>query len=149
MGGVATIASVPGHGTKIRLYLPWLSTEAGRVLLVEDEPALRRVAAKALRGAGWQVGEAESAEAALAWLAGGKAHPDLLVADIALPGMDGPALLSKLRRERPGLPAILVSGYAAPLPAGLDALHLAKPYKSTELLGLVAQALKNNLRTDD
>ncbi|MBV9118184.1 MAG: response regulator [Acetobacteraceae bacterium] len=150
MGGVVTIASVPGRGTTLRLHLPFVGTATGTVLLVEDEPALRRVAAKALREAGWGVTEADSAEAALAQLARGAAHPDLLVADVALPAMDGPALLARLRRERPGLPAILVSGYGeASQPAAPEALRLGKPYKPAELVGLVAQALKNNLRTDD
>ncbi len=150
MGGTVTIASAPGRGTTVRLYLPLLATTTGTVLLVEDEPALRRLAARTLRGVGWHVMEAGSAEAALARLARRKAVPDLLVADVALPGIDGPALLSRLRCEQPRLPAILVSGYAAAsLPAGLDALCLAKPYKAAELLGLAAQAVKNNLRTDD
>jgi hypothetical protein len=105
MGGVVTIASVPGRGTTLRLHLPLLGVAIGTVLLVEDEPALRRVAARALRDAGWRVAEADSAEAALAQLAKGGARPDLLVADVALPAMDGPALLVRLRREWPGLPA--------------------------------------------
>ncbi|MBV8614838.1 MAG: response regulator [Acetobacteraceae bacterium] len=150
MGGAVTIASAPGRGTTLRLYLPLVGAGTGTVLLVEDEPALRRVAAKALRDAGWRVAEADSAERALAHVARGTARPDLLVADVALPGMDGPALLASLRRERPGLPAILVSGYTEPSqPAGPEALRLGKPYSPAELVGLVAQALKNNLRTDD
>jgi CheY-like chemotaxis protein len=94
--------------------------------------------------------EADSAEAALAQVARGTAHPDLLVADVTLPAMNGLALLDRLRRERPGLPAVLVSGYPeAPRPAGPQALHLGKSYRPAELVGLVAEALKNNLRTDD
>ncbi len=150
MGGVVTIASAQGRGTTVRLHLPLLATATGSVLLVEDEPALRRFAARALGNHGWRVMEADSAEAALALLAGGEDAPDLLVADVALPGMDGPALLGELRRERPRLPAILVSGYnAGSLPTGLDALYLTKPYKAAELLGLAAEAGRNNLRTDD
>jgi CheY-like chemotaxis protein len=73
------------------------------VLLVEDEPALRRFAARALRGAGWRVMEADSAEAALALLAAdGGTVPDLLVADVALPGMDGLALLASCAANRRG-----------------------------------------------
>jgi two-component system, cell cycle sensor histidine kinase and response regulator CckA len=150
MGGVVTVASAQGRGTTIRLHLPLLAMATGTVLLVEDEPALRRLATRALRGVGWRVLEAESAEEALARLARGKAAPDLLVADVALPGLDGPALLGKLRQQWPRLPAILVSGYGAGfVPSGLDALYLTKPFKPAELVGLAAQATKNNLRTDD
>jgi two-component system cell cycle sensor histidine kinase/response regulator CckA len=150
MGGVVTVASAQGRGTTIRLHLPLLAMATGIVLLVEDEPALRRLATRALRGVGWRVLEAEAAEEALARLARGKAAPDLLVADVALPGLDGPALLGKLRQQWPRLPAILVSGYGAGfVPSGLDALYLTKPFKPAELVGLAAQATKNNLRTDD
>jgi len=149
-GGAVTIASAQGHGATVRLYLPLLSKATGMALLVEDEPSLRRFAARALRDAGWRVLEAVSAESALARLAHNQASLDLLVADVALPGADGPTLLAALRRKRPGLPAILVSGYGrAFLPAGVEALYLTKPFKAAELLGLAAQALKNNLRTDD
>lgn len=148
MGGAVTIESVPGSGTTLRLHLPLVDTATGTVLLVEDEPALRRLASQALRQAGWRVAEAESAEAALA--RHGTAPFDLVVADVTLPGMDGPALLGVLRRERPDLPAILISGYAAhSLAAGPETRYLVKPYRPAALLDLVAQALKNNLRTDD
>jgi two-component system cell cycle sensor histidine kinase/response regulator CckA len=80
----------------------------GTALLVEDEAPVRALAERALRQAGWTVLAAESAEAALARIdAPGEPRIDLLISDIVLPGMDGPALLARLRARGPNLPAIL------------------------------------------
>lgn len=108
---------------------------AGRtVLLVDDHDGVRRVTEGALRKHGWRVLAAASAEEALALVAehGGAGRLDLAVSDVALPGMDGPALLRALRREKAGLPAVLCSGYAgAGLRAEAEALGvpvLQKPH---------------------
>ena len=72
------------------------------------------------------------------------ARPDVLVSDLALPGLDGPALVRRLRERWPGLPAILASGYvdeAARL--GLAAeqiIFLAKPYRLASLVSAVSAA---------
>lgn len=119
---------------------PTPATSTGRiVLLVEDEAPVRALAERALRQAGWTVLTAGSAEAALDRLDG--ASIDLLVSDIVLPGMDGTALLTRLRASRPHLPAILVSGYAESAVRGDlppdDVAFLPKPYA---LKALVAAA---------
>ena len=125
------------------------------MLLVEDEPATRRLAERALAAWGWQVVPVASAEAALAlaagdqvWLAGLAA----VVTDMELPGRSGAALLAELR-ARPGgagLPAIIVSGHAEAVlrrDPGVQALLaavvpptvlLSKPYPLTELRVRVA-----------
>ena len=139
--GFLGVESAPGKGTRLRVYLPrWDGDEvaipalpapppaqpvppaakvrpaAGTVLLVEDEPSVRAVAARALARYGWQVLTAESAEAALELLAG-DAVPRLgaIVTDLVMPGLDGTALVRAVRERfgTPALPAILVSGYAA------------------------------------
>jgi two-component system cell cycle sensor histidine kinase/response regulator CckA len=164
-GGFVTVDSRPNLGTTIRVYLPrhdGADTPEARapvpslpqilepppapaaptsrtVLLVEDEAPVRALAERALRQAGWAVLTADSAEAALDRL--GAEPIDLLVSDIVLPGMDGTALLARLRARRPDLPAILVSGYAESAVRGDlpldDVAFLPKPYA---LKALVAAA---------
>jgi two-component system cell cycle sensor histidine kinase/response regulator CckA len=121
----------------------------GVLLLVEDEPPLRRLAERALRRAGWEVTAAEDAETALTLVEEGL-RPAVMVSDVMMPGMDGVALSRQIRRLLPGLPVLLVSGYA---PGMVDtgvpgqetpgaALHfLAKPYATAELLRTVTQIL--------
>ncbi|MBP0447286.1 response regulator [Roseomonas sp. SSH11] len=130
-GGAFGIESEPGHGTTITLWLPCAFEEkavaaspapapvgpaaagrssdlSGRILLVDDEPQVRAVLASALRDHGHQVDEAQDGAAALLQLDG----CDLLVTDLAMPGMNGLELLRRVRERHPGLPAILVTGYA-------------------------------------
>ncbi|MEO8714642.1 MAG: ATP-binding protein [Acetobacteraceae bacterium] len=154
MGGWATIDSRQGHGTAIRLYLKRIEAPRGTVLLVEDDDAQRRLAARGLRRHGWRVLTAASAEAALARIEA--APPDLLIADVTLPGMDGVALLQALRRRYPDLPGVLVSGYGSvALAGGRETLYLGKPYTAGDLAGIAARAYagrlgsaENMLRTD-
>ena len=152
-GGFIRVESEPGRGTRFCIHLPLLeppgdqagaaATPGRTALVVEDEPAVGRVAALALRKQGWVVHLAESAESVLANL-GRLARPDVLVSDLALPGLDGPALVRRLRERWPGLPAILASGYvdeAARL--GLAAeqiIFLAKPYRLASLVSAVSAA---------
>ena len=141
-GGCLLIDSAPGQGTRVRLHLP-IERRAARVpttpravLLVEDEDAVRRMAERGLSRRGWRVISAASAEEALA--GAGDTRPALLISDLALPGEDGLALHAALRRDQPGLPAILTSGYAdealrrACAKAG--AVLLVKPYALRRLL---------------
>ncbi len=124
---------------------PGREEDAATVLLVEDEAPVRRLAERALRRRGFAVRAADSAEAALALLEDGT-RPDLVVSDVMMPGMDGPALLATLRRRWPDLPAILVSGYAAQgarrALAEEEAIFLAKPYTLAALAEAVTQSLK-------
>jgi two-component system cell cycle sensor histidine kinase/response regulator CckA len=110
-----------------------------RVLLVEDEEPVRRLAERTLLRHGWRVLAAESGEAALALL---DANPDQVVAvitDMVMPGMDGATLVravrARLRQSR--LPAIMVSGYAEEtLRRDLDSeatVFLPKPYSLKDL----------------
>jgi two-component system, cell cycle sensor histidine kinase and response regulator CckA len=117
---------------------------ARTALLVEDEPAVGRIAERALSGHGWDVHRAESAEAVLANLEQ-LARPGVLVSDVVMPGMDGPNLVRRLRERWPGLPAILVSGYVEEsLRRSLEAENmtfLAKPYTLANLLAVAAAAV--------
>jgi two-component system cell cycle sensor histidine kinase/response regulator CckA len=116
------------------------------VLLVDDEDMVRGLAERALRQRGWEVLSADSAEAALALLEGrraesGLAPPSVLVSDVVMPGMDGPALVHAVRADHPYMPAILVSGYAEEALrkdcTGPGIVFLSKPYTLKALLATV------------
>lgn len=127
-GGVLHIESAPGRGTTVRLWFPvsptmeriaaslaetWpLRSGAGvRVLLVDDEALVREITAEGLERAGYQVVSVESAADALEVLAD-EAGVDVLLTDLSMPGMDGLGLIAEAQRRRPGLPAILLTGFA-------------------------------------
>lgn len=164
-GGHVGVVSRVGEGTTFRIHLPRyeggeaaaepaapapaLAAPAGgpaRILLVEDEAPLRRLAERVLQRAGHAVTAAESAEAALAALDGQAAPPALLVSDVAMPGTDGLTLARRLRARWPGLPVLLMSGYAeVTLGQDLEAEGirlLPKPFTPPELLAAVAKALR-------
>jgi two-component system cell cycle sensor histidine kinase/response regulator CckA len=159
-GGHVTVASRLGEGTAFRLWFPAVqeAVEAApaapsqaacpagaaprRVLLVDDEPPLRRLAAHALKAAGHEVREAEDAEAALEVVAEGFV-PEVLVSDVTMPGdMDGLALADALRDRLPRLSVVLVSGYAERTVgegvAGRGYVFLEKPFRMKALVAAVA-----------
>jgi CheY-like chemotaxis protein len=135
-GGALAIESSPGRGTTVRLWLPVAATDVrlkpspagmtrwgqagrrARVLLVDDEALVREITAEALEAAGYAVLSAGSAAEAIEFLASGQAV-DLLITDLSMPGMDGIALIREGQRRRPGLRAILLTGFAT------DAAELA------------------------
>ena len=159
-GGFLSVSSTPGEGTLFRIFLPRhegpqldpafeaatiaAPQAAGhRLLLVDDEAPVRRLAARALRRAGWEVLEAASPQEALAMDLSGIAQ---LISDIIMPGMDGPALAREMRLRVPGISVILVSGYAdaaqreALLEDGIA--FLAKPFAMAALVTLVGTPAK-------
>lgn len=159
-GGFMVVESQPGQGTCFRILLPRVEEPSadslpaalpapqpmrhlpGPILLVDDEAPLRRLAERALRRAGHDVVVAEDAETALALLEEGLV-PGHLVSDVAMPGMDGVALARAMRARLPGLPVLLVSGYAhAAVDGGLEEdgiRFLAKPYGPAELVAAVGE----------
>ena len=147
LGGGLTIVSEPGRGTTIELWLP-ISLDLvegeetqvapasvmfrGRVLLVDDEELVRLSTADMLNDLGYQVTEAESAEDALHLIADGLAL-DLLVTDHLMPGMNGMELARRVRTQQPGLPILIVSGYADAEGIAPDIPRLTKPFRNAEL----------------
>ncbi len=128
-GGHINIYSEPGEGTTVRLYLPRamgvalpaphraeapldLPRGSATVLVVEDEPAVREVAASILRDLGYKVLEAADGTEALRLFGEVGAKVDLLLADIVLPGgMKGSEVARRLAEIRPALRVLFMSGY--------------------------------------
>jgi len=147
LGGGLSISSAPGCGTRVDLYLP-SSQEApqkapqriaekpqpatGTVLLVDDEILIRMSTSDMLADLGYAVLEAGSAEEALR-LADGGQHFDVLVTDHLMPGMSGIDLACELRSRRPGLPILVVSGYAEIEGVVPELPRLVKPYRQADL----------------
>jgi len=85
---------------------------AGRILFVEDEDAVRGVAARLLRARGYEVIEAGDGEEALALAETHAGEIDLMISDVIMPGLDGPTLLKKARPHLGDIPVMFISGYA-------------------------------------
>ena len=149
-GGVA-MDSRPDQGTSVRLYLPPTAQPvaasgeprpvlratrptAATVLLVDDDEAVREVTAIALKEAGYTVLEADSGQACLERLDSGDGV-DALLLDFAMPGMNGAEVASRVRRDRPGLPILFVTGYAhvEALSAFPDSHIVRKPFRTEDL----------------
>jgi len=158
-GGGVRIHSKVGEGTSICLYVPRADraperTQEGelsaadaralagaRILLVDDDNAVRDVTAEALREMGYEVLEAGSGGAALDVLDG--LDIDLLIIDLAMPGMSGAELASRVRAHWPELPILFVTGFAdRSLLADVSEAHIVgKPFAPGELATKAQSAL--------
>jgi DNA-binding response OmpR family regulator/nitrogen-specific signal transduction histidine kinase len=160
--GSITLQSEPACGAHFRILLPRVagaqradaqrpSAQAlpglsGTALVVEDQPAILRTMARALRAAGLHVLEANSGEDAVALLRGGERMPELLVTDMMLPGMSGVHLVEQLRNQSPELRVVFVSGYAGDEPnhgVRVDdkTAFLAKPFTGRQLVSRASTLL--------
>ena len=83
----------------------------GKLLLVEDEDMVRAVAERALTRAGYEVTACADGDEGLTAIAEGGEF-DLIVSDVVMPGMDGPAMVREIRKSRPDIPVLFMSGYA-------------------------------------
>ncbi len=162
-GGWIEVESASGQGARFDVHLPAADpkpTPAGPVteeappagggetlLLVEDEPELRRITRAALERAGYRVIEAADGQEALGLWERERDAIDLLLTDLVLPGpLGGRALAARLRARSPGLKVLLTSGYSAELADSEHTLapweaFLQKPAASRDLLAAVRNAL--------
>jgi two-component system cell cycle sensor histidine kinase/response regulator CckA len=164
-GGFILVDSTPGEGTTFQIFLPRYDegdaaaagqdsesqqardlTGMGTLLLVEDEDAVRAFSARALRKKGYNVLEANSGEQALEMLGDGSESVDLLITDVVMPQIDGPTLVKQVRRSRPDLKVIFISGYTeGTFRKHIDDEHgvhfLAKPFSLKQLAGTVKEVL--------
>jgi len=170
-GGHIYVDSVPDTGTTFTIFLPEYSPEAeapgeavkvveetietpadttgaGTVLLVEDEEAVRLFGARALRNKGYTIIEAKNGEEALEVLGGGEADQiELLITDVVMPGVDGPTLIREVRKTRPELKVIFISGYTEDsfrqrLDEGVEVHFLPKPFSLSQLAGMVKEVME-------
>jgi two-component system cell cycle sensor histidine kinase/response regulator CckA len=173
-GGFIFVDSAPGRGAVFQIYLPRHQpgegalpgarvelpeaaeppaardlTGVGTVLLVEDEDPVRIFGARALRNKGYTVLEATSGEGALELIAGAAGKIDLLITDVVMPRMDGPALIRKVRETYPDLKVIFISGYTEDsfrqrLDSDSEIHFLPKPFSLKQLAGKVKEIISGD-----
>ncbi|MCZ6638194.1 MAG: ATP-binding protein [Alphaproteobacteria bacterium] len=170
-GGFVQVESEGGKGTEFSIYLPYYeqseqemeemaasraAAEAprpakdlsgvGTVLLVEDEDAVRLFGARALRNKGYKVLEAKNGKTALEVLGDADDPIDLVISDVVMPELDGPALVNAVREQYPDMKVIFISGYAEDqfresIERQSDIHFLPKPFSLEQLAGKVKDVL--------
>jgi CheY-like chemotaxis protein len=160
-GGYIWVESALGRGTTLTIDLPQMVTSvppamasaapsaavggSETILVVDDQVMVRMWVARSLRELGYSTVEAKDGFEALDKLADGRVV-NLVVSDVTMPGMDGPALRTRLAELRPDLPVIFMSGFAkddlvhrGAIDAGTPLLH--KPFTQVALGVSVREAL--------
>jgi DNA-binding NtrC family response regulator len=121
-----------------------------RILIVDDEPSIRKVLRAHLRRAGYEVGVAEDGQEAIDTLA--RDDFDLVVSDLRMPEVDGLALLAHCRSAHPGLPVILITAHGT-VDSAVEALkqgahdYITKPFDQHELQATIRKALATEERS--
>jgi len=148
-GGKLRLTSTLGQGTTAEIWLPvagqhaedpppqeeWVSDgmQAATILLVDDEAIVRKAAAEMLRELGHAVLEAASGAVALDLL---RTHPEIeiIISDYLMPAMTGTDLIRAAREVRPGIPALLITGYARLAATSEEnVVRLSKPFTATDI----------------
>ena len=163
-GGYLGVDSIVSQGTTFSIYLPRANAEeaknnspiitpeeteidltgTARILLVEDEDAVRTFSTRALTNKGYEVITAEHGEAGLTVFKEQTKPIDLLITDVMMPGMDGPTLAKEIRAIMPNLKIIFVSGYTEEKlkdTLGDKIYFLAKPFTLKQLAAKVKDVL--------
>ena len=160
--GAIKVTSQPGSGTTFSLYFPQIATAessqseetplplpsgSGHILFVDDDPMLTELGRRMLEGAGYHVTGATDSRRVVEDFRSSPESFDLLITDQTMPGLTGKDLIAELRRIRPGLPAILCTGFSNKISEdearalGINAFCL-KPLELHELLDAVREALR-------
>ena len=159
-GGAINVRSVKGEGVRVRMVFPQSRVKATKpelvsaakprsgqtILLVDDEASVRRLLKQVLVRAGFRVVDCRSGAEALAAVERTEIVPDLLVTDLIMPGLGGRELWERVRRRRPDLPVVYLSGDtdASTIKNGATSPHesfLPKPFKPEALVEKVAATL--------
>jgi PAS domain S-box-containing protein len=158
-GGAVWVESEPGKGTTFQILFPAVAPEpackgaasesvagagSGTILVAEDEPGVRDFIGRALTRLGYNVLKAPNGREALALSRTHNGKVDLLLTDVVMPDVGGVELAEKFTAERPGVPVLLMSGYAENLVNdGVAAGHIQKPFTSAALLAQVSDLLRS------
>lgn len=166
-GGSITVSSKAGSGTTFQIYLPrveepveavaeaptplvrFLGHEE-RILVVEDDDAVRRMTREFLQLRGYTVLEARSATDAIQFVESHKEAIDLVLTDVVMPGMKGRELIDRLAKLRPGLKVLYMSAYTEDDAINIGILNpgtafIEKPFGPDELAGKVRDVLMGNV----
>ncbi len=177
-GGFVFVDSEPGRGSVFQIHLPrHQASEAaldarpegapdgaeaadapairdltgiGTVMLVEDEDPVRIFGARALRNKGYKVLEAKSGEGALEAIRDAEEPIDLLITDVVMPRMDGPALVRQVRESHPEMKVIFISGYTEDafrqrLDSDTQIHFLPKPFSLKQLASKVKEVISGEM----
>jgi len=157
-GGIAKIQSEVGHGTTVSIFLPRTHervthnaqsqsrthpTRRARILVLDDDDDVRTVTCESIRELGYEVVAVGNAAEALKRLAG--EHFDLLITDVAMPGMTGVEVARHLRSEGNTIPIVFSSGYADVQSFGeelSEEVILRKPFRLTDIAARIETALE-------
>ncbi|QZD89448.1 response regulator [Qipengyuania aurantiaca] len=124
----------------------------GTLLLVEDEDMVRAVAERALTRAGYSVTTARDGEEGLAQIANGEIEFDLIVSDVVMPAMDGPAMARAIRKVKPDVPILFMSGYAEEQlrnDIDIDNMYfIPKPFSVQQINAKVSEVLQAQAKVD-
>jgi PAS domain S-box-containing protein len=159
--GLVDLATAPGEGTTFTVYLPRSEGQAARtrsgprtddrlrgqerVLVVEDNLQILNLTKRLLLRKGYQVEAFDHPEQALAWFEQNADRVDLVLSDVVMPDLSGPAMVDRLLALRPDLPYAFMSGYPKNevsshlLEDGTVFIH--KPFDSVTLLGAIREVL--------
>jgi nitrogen-specific signal transduction histidine kinase/CheY-like chemotaxis protein len=162
--GAITVDTKPGRGSTFSVYFPSVAADfvaspvpapelstlsrmvTTTILLVEDEDSLRAVVARMLAQAGYRVLDARTPTEACELFDRHSEDIALLLTDVVMPEMNGPALAQRLVALRPALRVLFVSGYTEELPVldtpAAKSRFLAKPFTSATLLAAVADLIE-------
>jgi CheY-like chemotaxis protein len=161
-GGWIWVYSEPGNGATFKIYLPRIHAEtklpeqlsppvqpvAGKetILVIEDQPNVRRLAVTMLQAYNYTVIEAAGPEEAL-WICEQTDRPiDLILTDVVMPGLSGPEVVERVKHFRPQIGVVFMSGYTEDIVVHRGVLtanmvYLAKPFTAQDLTAKVRQGL--------
>jgi signal transduction histidine kinase/CheY-like chemotaxis protein len=163
--GYINVQTEIGLGTRFDVYLPSSGVAASgkaleaqppatsgvqlkgkTILVVDDQRAARKLVLTVLQASGYRTLEASNGEEALALLRERSYSIDLVLTDVVMPGISGRTLVERMRKIRPGTPAVLISGYTDDAMdsqvADAEFVFLQKPFSTQRLLELVEETLQ-------